>query len=106
MANTQATKEAMWMTKFMKELRYIKKNKEMVILYDNQGAISLTKIPPNMLKQSTLMCNITLLKNELKMAKLHLNIVQQRTWWWMSLLNTLSKERHNNLITMFKSETS
>ncbi len=45
MASTQATKEAIWMTKPMKELKYIKKNKAMVIWYDNQGAISLTKNP-------------------------------------------------------------
>ncbi len=31
MASTQATKEAIWMTKPMKELKYIKKNKAMVI---------------------------------------------------------------------------
>jgi hypothetical protein len=33
------------MTKFMKELRYIKEKKAMVIWWDNQGAISLTKNP-------------------------------------------------------------
>jgi predicted lipase len=45
MASTQATKEAIWMTKFMKELRYMKEKKAMVIRCDNQGAISLTKNP-------------------------------------------------------------
>jgi len=80
MASTQVTKEAIWMTKFMKELGYMKEKKAMVIQCDNQGAISLTKNPRNMFKQSTLMCNIILLENELKMAKLLSNIVQQRTW--------------------------
>ncbi len=45
MASTQATKEAIRMTKLMKELVYMKEKKAMVIHCDNQGAISLTKNP-------------------------------------------------------------
>ncbi len=45
MASTQATKEAIWMAKLMKELGYMKEKKAMVIRYDNQGAISLTRNP-------------------------------------------------------------
>ncbi len=45
MASTQATKEAIWMAKLMKELGYMKKKKAMVIRCDNQGAISLAKNP-------------------------------------------------------------
>jgi hypothetical protein len=41
--STQATKEAIWMAKLMKELGYMKEKKVMVIRCDNQGAISLTK---------------------------------------------------------------
>jgi hypothetical protein len=43
--STQATKKAISMAKFMKELWYMKKKKAMVIRCDNQGAISLTKNP-------------------------------------------------------------
>jgi hypothetical protein len=43
MANTQATKEAIWITKLMMDLRYMEEKKVMVIRCDNQGAISLTK---------------------------------------------------------------
>jgi hypothetical protein len=43
MLNTQATKEAIWITKLMMDLRYIEENKVMVIRCNNQGAISLTK---------------------------------------------------------------
>jgi hypothetical protein len=75
MASTQATKEAIWMTNLMKEFGYMKEKKAMVIRCDNQGAISLTK-NPMLLEQSTLMCNIILFENELKMAKLLSNIVQ------------------------------
>jgi len=45
MASTQVIKETKWMTKFMKELGYMKEKKAMVIWCDNQGAISLTKNP-------------------------------------------------------------
>jgi hypothetical protein len=45
MARTQATKEAIWMTKFMKELGFMKEKKVMVIRCDNQCVISLTKNP-------------------------------------------------------------
>jgi hypothetical protein len=43
MASTQATKEAISMTKLMKELGHIKEKDAMVIQCDNQGVISLTK---------------------------------------------------------------
>ncbi len=45
MANTQATKKAIWITKLMTNLRYTEEKKMMVIRCDNQGAISLTKNP-------------------------------------------------------------
>ncbi len=45
MANTQATKEAIWITKLMMDLGYMEEKKMMVMRCDNQGAISLTKNP-------------------------------------------------------------
>ncbi len=45
MANTQVTKEAIWITKLMMDLGYMEEKKVMVIRCDNQGAISLTKNP-------------------------------------------------------------
>jgi len=45
MANTHATKEAIWITKLMMDLRYMEEKKMMVIRCDNQGEISLTKNP-------------------------------------------------------------
>jgi len=45
MANTQARKEAVWITKLMMDLGYMEEKKMMVIRCDNQGAISLTKNP-------------------------------------------------------------
>jgi hypothetical protein len=45
MANMQATKKAIWITKLMTDLGYMEEKKMMVIRYDNQGVISLTKNP-------------------------------------------------------------
>jgi hypothetical protein len=45
MANTQATKEAIWITKLMMDLGYMEEKKAMVIRCDNQGVISFTKNP-------------------------------------------------------------
>jgi hypothetical protein len=45
MANTQATKEAIWITKLMTDLGYMEEKIMMVIRCDNQGVISLTKNP-------------------------------------------------------------
>jgi hypothetical protein len=57
-------------------------------------------------EQNTLMYNIILFENELKMEKFDLNIVQRKTWWRMSLLKALSKQRHHKLINMFGLEIS
>jgi len=45
MANMQATKKAIWITKLMMDLRYMEEKKVMVIQGNNQGGISLTKNP-------------------------------------------------------------
>ncbi len=45
MVNMHATKETIWITKLMMDLRYMEDKKVMVIQCDNQGAISLTKNP-------------------------------------------------------------
>jgi hypothetical protein len=42
-------------------------------------------------EQNTLMSNIILFEDELKMGKFNLNIVQQNTWWRMSLLRHYPK---------------
>ncbi len=45
MANMQAKKKAIWITKLMMDLGYMEEKKVMVIRCDNQGVISLTKNP-------------------------------------------------------------
>jgi hypothetical protein len=44
------------------------------------------RIPLTTHEQDTLMYNIILFENELKMKKFDLNIVQLNTWWRMFLL--------------------
>jgi hypothetical protein len=81
MASKQATKEAIWMTKLMKELRYMKKKKAMVIRCDNQGAISLTKNLTQDARTKHIDVQHHFVRKRVKMVKLPSNIVQQRTWW-------------------------
>jgi hypothetical protein len=75
MANTQATKEAIWITKLMMDLGYMEEKKVMVIRCDNQGVISLTKNPTHHARTKHIDVQHHLFENELKMEKFNLNIV-------------------------------
>jgi hypothetical protein len=75
MTSMQTTKEAIWMTKFMKELGYIKEKKPMVIQCDNQAIISLMKNPTQHARTKHIDVQHHFVQEQLKMAKLHLNIV-------------------------------
>jgi hypothetical protein len=68
----------------------------MVIQCDNQGAISLTKNLTQHARTKHIDVNIILFENELKMAKLLLNIVQERTWWRMCLQKHYQKNDITN----------
>jgi hypothetical protein len=54
-----------------------------------------------MFEPNTLMCNITLFENELRMANLRSNIVQRIDMVADVLTKALPKKQHNKLITMF-----
>jgi hypothetical protein len=86
MANTQVTKEAIWITKLMMDLGYMEEKKMMVIRCDNQGAISLTKNPTHHARTKHIDVQHHFVREELKIVKFDLNIVQPNTWWRMSLL--------------------
>jgi len=106
MANTQATKEAIWITKLMMDLGYIEEKKMMVIWCDNQGAISLTKNPTYHAWTK------------------HIDVQHHFVWKWVEngevwfeycpmehmvadvLTKALSKKRHHKLINMFRLKTS
>jgi hypothetical protein len=91
MANTQATKEAIWITKLMMDLGYLEEKKVMMIRCDNQGAISLTKNPTHHARTKHIDVQPHFVKKEFKMEKFNLNIVQRNTWWRMSLARHYAK---------------
>jgi hypothetical protein len=83
MASTQAIKKTIWITKLIMDLWRRRKwwwFDAIIKVQYHWPRIALT-----MHEQNTLMYNIILFENELKMEKFDLNIVQQNTWWWMSL---------------------
>jgi hypothetical protein len=102
MASMQATKEAIWMTKLMKEWGYMKEKKAMVIRCDNQGVISLMKNPTQHVWTK------------------HIDVQHHFVWEWVKngevmfeycstkdmVVNVFTKallrEWHNKLITMFE----
>jgi hypothetical protein len=96
MTSTQFTKEVIWITKPMKELGTWKRRRQWWFDVTTKVQYRWQRIPPNMLEQSTLVFNITLFKNQLKMAKSCLNIVQRRPWWWMCLPRHYEKDNITN----------
>jgi predicted lipase len=106
MASTQATKEAIWMTKFMKELRYTKEKKVMVIRCDNQGAISLTKNPTQHARTKHIDVQHHFVQERVENGKITFEYCSTKDMVADVLTKALPRERHNKLISMFGLETS
>ncbi len=106
MANTQATKEAIWMTKFMKELGYMKEKKAMVIRCDNQGAISLTKNPTQHAQTKHIDVQHHFVQERVENGKVIFEYCSTEEMVADVLTKALRKERHYKLISMFGLETS
>jgi hypothetical protein len=106
MASTQATKEAIWMTKLMKKLGYMKEKKAMVIRCDNQGAISLTKNPTQHVQTKHIDVQHHFVRERVENGKITFEYCSTEDMVVDMLTKPLSKERHNKLITMFGLETS
>jgi KUP system potassium uptake protein len=106
MASTQATKETIWMTKFMKELRYMKEKKAMVIRCDNQGAISLTKNPTQHARTKHIDVQHHFVRERVENGEAMFEYCLTEEMVADVLTKALSKERHYKLITMFGLETS
>jgi hypothetical protein len=106
MASTQATKEAIWMTKLMKELGYMKEKKAMVIRCDNQGAISLTKNPTQHACTKHIDVQHHFVRERVENGEVTFEYCSTKDMVVDVLTKALSKERHNKLITMFRLKTS
>jgi len=106
MASTQATKEAIWMTKLMKELRYMKEKKAMVIRCDNQGAISLTKNPTQHARTKHIDVQHHFVRERVENGEVTFEYCSTEEMVADVLTKALPKERHNKLISMFGLETS
>jgi hypothetical protein len=101
MANMQATKEAIWMTKLMKELGYMKQKKAMVIRCDNQGAISLTKNPTQHVQTKHIDVQHHFVGERVENGEVTFEYCSIKDMVANVLTYALPKERHNKLITMF-----
>jgi KUP system potassium uptake protein len=106
MANTQATKEAIWMTKFMKELGYMKEKKAMVIQCDNQDAISLTKNPMQHARTKHIDVQHHFVQERVENDEITFEYCSTEDMVIDVIIKALPKERYNKLITMFGLETS
>jgi hypothetical protein len=84
MANTQATKEAIWIIKFMTDLGYMEEKKVMVIRCDNQGDISLTKNPTHHARTKHIDVH-HFVWEQVENGEVRFKILQWNTWWQMSL---------------------
>ncbi len=106
LASTQATKEAIWMTKFMKELGYMKEKKAMVIRCDNQGAISLTKNPTQHVRTKHIDVQHHFVREWVENGEVTFEYCSMEKMVVDVLTKALPKERHYKLISMFGLETS
>jgi KUP system potassium uptake protein len=106
MASTQATKEAIWMAKLMKELGYMKEKKAMVIRCDNQGAISLTKNPMQHVRTKHIDVQHYFVPKQVENGEITFKYCSTEDMVADVLTKALPKERYNKLITMFRLETS
>jgi hypothetical protein len=105
MANTQATKKAIWITKLMMNLGYMEK-KMMVIRCDNQGAISLTKNPTHHARTKHIDVQHHFVREQVENGEVQFEYCPMEHMVVDVLTKALSKERHHKLINMFELETS
>jgi KUP system potassium uptake protein len=106
MANTQATKKAIWITKLMMDLGYMEEKKVMVIRCDNQGAISLTKNPTHHARTKHIDVQHHFVRQRVENGEVRFEYCPMEHMVADVLTKALSKERHHKLINMFGLETS
>jgi len=106
MVNTQATKEAIWITKLMMDLGYMEEKKMMVIRCDNQSAISLTKNPTHHARTKHIDVQCHFVRERVENGEVRFEYCSTEHMVADVLTKALSKKRHHKLINMFGLETS
>ncbi len=106
MTNTQATKEATWITKLMMDLGYMEEKKVMVIWCDNQGAISLTKNPTHDARIKHIDVQHHFVQKRVENGEVWFEYCPTEHMVVDVLTKALSKERHHKLMNMFRLEIS
>ncbi len=94
------------MAKFMKELRYMKENKTMVIRCDNLGAISLMKNPMQHIRTKHIDVQHHFVRKQVENGEITFKYCSIEEMVADVLTKALPKEQHNKLITMFELKTS
>ncbi len=102
MANTQATKEAIWITKLMMDLWCMEEKKVMVIWCDNQGAISLTKNPTHHARTKHIDVQHHFVRKRVENGEVQYEYCPTEHMVLDVLTKALSKEWHHKLINMFE----
>jgi hypothetical protein len=106
MANTQATKEAIWITKLIMNLGYMEEKKMMVIRCDNQGAVSLTKNLTHHARTKHIDVQHHFVRERVENGEVRFEYCPIEQMVADVLTKALSKEQHHKLINMFELETS
>ncbi len=106
MANMQATKEAIWITKLMMDLRYMEEKKVMVIRCDNQGAISLTKNPTHHAWTKHIDVQHHFVRKRVENGEVWFEYCLTEHTVADVFTKALSKKRHHKLINMFRLKIS
>ncbi len=106
MANMQATKKTIWITKLMMDLRYMEEKKVMVIRCDNQGTISLTKNPTHHARTKHIDVQHHFVREWVENGEVRFEYYPTEHMVADVLTKALSKEWHHKLINLFGLEIS
>ncbi len=106
MANTQARKDAIWITKLMMDLGYMEEKKMMVIRCNNQGVISLTKNPTHHTQTKHTDVQHHFVQEQVDNGEVRFEYCPTEHMVANVLTKALSKERHHKLINMLGLEIS
>jgi hypothetical protein len=101
MANMQATKEAIWITKLIMDLGYMEEKKVMVIRCNNQGAISLTKNPTHDAQTKHIDVQHHFVRERVENGEVRFEYCPMEHMVADVITKALSKERHHKLINRF-----